>query len=153
MKRNISNAVKTVLEALELHYSHDGCIYHFGISDEMADFTIRIIAEEERDLLMIIGYYPVKVPEENMDTMCRAINTINYSISVGAFVIDPEDGEIAFRIAQNTEGGAISGDAVRMCLMQVISHLTDNYQEVMETLFGGSRMNFSFAPEKDATLS
>ena len=69
MKRNMIDIVETVLDDMELHYGHDGMVFHFTMSDDRADFPISIVALEERDLLMTIGYFPIKVGQQHLDRM------------------------------------------------------------------------------------
>jgi Uncharacterized conserved protein len=153
MKRNMIDIVETVLDDMELHYGHDGMVFHFTMSDDRADFPISIVALEERDLLMTIGYFPIKVGQQHLDRMCRKLNDINYSTTVGAFVIDPEDGDLSFRITHNTDGGAVNEETVKTCLLQVIARLRDCYEDVMATLYGGPQMSFMFSPERNAAHS
>ena len=153
MEQIIFSAVESVLESMELNYRSQDHFFWFTISDENADFSIRIVADEEKELLVVIGVYPVKVPRERIDPMCRVLNDLNSSTTVGAFVIDPDDGELSFRIANNVDGGAINEEIVRMCILQVISRLRDTYDGIMAAMYGGPRMEFAFCSEKDATQS
>ena len=153
MKQIICSAVESVLEGMELRFENQDKFYWFSISDENADFSIRIVADEEKELLVVIGVYPVKVPGTRFDPMCRVLNDLNCSTTVGAFVIDPDDGELSFRIANNVDGGAINEEIVSMCILQVISRLRDTYDGIMAAMYGGPRMEFAFCSEKDATQS
>lgn len=153
MRHNIKSIVETVLDTAQLSYENEGAVFTFSVSDDNADFPIRIIVDEEQELLLIIGYYPVKVTEQHMDRICRVVNDINYRTMVGAFVIDSADGELSFRVVQNVDDGAFSENMVRACIWQVVSRLSDCYEEVMSALFGGSRVNFTFPTERDAVRS
>lgn len=153
MEQIIGNAVEQVLDGLDLHYSHEEHSYRFIIQDNYADFPFTIVADEEKELLVVIGFFPVKVGGDHLDEVFKVINSINYRTTVGAFVIDPADGELSFRIAQNVDGGAVNQQVVRICLLQAISRLTDSYEEIMAGMFGGPRMNFSFSAEEEADQS
>lgn len=153
MRHNIKSIVETVLDTAQLSYENEGSIFTFNVSDDNAVFPIRIIIDEEQELLLIIGYYPVKVAEQHMDRICRVVNDINYRTMVGAFVIDSSDGELTFRVVQNVDDGAVNENMVRVCLWQVVSRLSDCYEEVMSALFGGPRMNFTFSTEQDTARS
>lgn len=150
METIIGNAVTSALDELELNYHHDGEIFTFTIGDDEADFRIRIIADEKNELLLTIGYFPVKISRANLDKMYKVINDLNDQHMIGAYVIDPEDGELIYRIANNVDGGAINEHIVQACFFQVINRLKNTYEDIMKAMYGGEQYTFTFA---DATSS
>lgn len=66
---------------------------------------------------------------------------------MGSFIIDSDDGELIFRLANNVDGGIINGSIVRICLFQVFLCLQQSYEDIMKAMYGGPQMTFTFASE------
>lgn len=144
METIIANAVTSALDMLELNYSHEGEVFTLIMGEEDANFKIRIFADEKNELLLTIGYFPVKVSRMNLDKMYKVINDLNNQNMIGAFVIDSEDGELTFRLANNVDSGAINEDVVIVCFFQVINRLKDTFNDIMKAMFGGEQFTFTF---------
>lgn len=144
----ICSTVASTLDEMELHYEQNGEFFSLTVSDDGADFTIRIIADEKNELLTAIGYFPVKISKANLDKMYKVINDLNYHTIMGSFIIDSDDGELIFRLANNVDGGIINGSIVRMCLFQVFLCLQQSYEDIMKAMYGGPQMTFTFADAK-----
>ena len=139
------STVASTLDELELHYKQDGELFTFTVGDDEADFPIRIVADEEKELLVVIGYFPVKISKANLDKMYKVVNDLNYQTMVGYFAIDSNDGELSFRLANNVDDGAINDAIVRACFFQVLSRLNNSYEEIMKAMYGGEQFTFTFA--------
>ena len=147
METVMCDTVAATLDEMELHYKHEGELFTFTVGDDEADFPVRIIADEENELLTTIGYFPVKISKTNLDKMYKFINDLNYKTMVGFFAIDSEDGELSFRLANNVDGGAINEGIVKACFLQVMFRLRNTYEDIMKAMYGGPQMNFTFASE------
>jgi len=143
----ICNTVASTLDEMELHYRHEGKVFNLTVGDDCADFPIRIIADEENELLVLIGYFPVKISKMNLDKMYKFINDLNYTTMVGSFIIDSDDGELSFRLANNVDGGAINEGIVKTCFLQVICRLRNTYDDIMNAMYGGDHYTFTFGDE------
>ena len=143
------STVASTLDELELHYKQEGELFTFTIGDDVADFQIRIVADEEKELLVVIGYFPVKVSKANLDKMYQVINDLNYQTMSGYFVIDSRDGELSFRLANNVDDGAINDAIIRACFFQVVSRLKNCYEDIMKAMFGGEQFTFTFADSSE----
>ena len=110
----VCSTVASALDGMGLHYRNEGELFLFNVGEDGADFSIRIIADDEKELLTTIGYFPVKVSRANLDRMYKVINDLNYDTFAGYFTIDSEDGELSFRLPNNVDGGHQRGD--RLCL-------------------------------------
>lgn len=144
METAISNAVTAALDKLELNYSHDGEVFSLTMSGDEADFRILIIADEKNELLLTIGYFPVKISKLNLDKMYKVINDLNDQHMIGSFSIDSNDGELIYRIANNVDGGAINEGIVHACFFQVWNRLRNTYNDIMKAMFGGEQYTFTF---------
>lgn len=139
------NTVVSTLDEMELHYKHEGELFTFSVGDDYSNFPVRIIADEENELLITIGYFPVKIPKAHLDKMYKFINDLNYKTMVGFFTIDSYDGELSFRLANNVDGGAINEGIVKTCFLQVMFRLRDTYEDIMKAMYGGEQCTFTFA--------
>ena len=137
--------VASTLDEMELHYKHEGELFTFSVGDDYADFHIRIIADEENELLTTIGFFPVKISMAHLDKMYKFINDLNYNTIAGFFAIDSDDGELSFRLANNVDGGAINEGIVKACFLQVMFRLRDTYEDIMKAMYGGEQYTFTFA--------
>lgn len=147
METIIANAVTAALDRLELNYNHEGEVFTLIMDCEDADFKIRIIADEQNEFLLTIGYFPVKISKIYFDKMYKVINELNCSLMVGAFVLDSEDGELVFRIGNNVDEGAINEQVVTACFFQVVNRLKNTYNDIMKAMFGGEQYTFTFGNE------
>lgn len=143
------STVASTLDELELRYKQDGELFTFTVGDDDADFAIRIVADEEQELLVVIGYFPVKISKANLDKMYKVVNDLNYQTMAGHFAIDSRDGELTFRLANNVDGGAINDAIVRACFLQVVSRLRNSYEEIMKAMYGGEQFTFTFADSSE----
>ncbi len=146
METIIANAVTAALDELELNYSHEDEIFTLVMSSDEADFKIRIVADEKRELLLTIGYFPVKISKTNLDKMYKVINDLNDQHMIGAYTIDSNDGELIFRMANNVDGGAINERVVLACFFQVYNRIRSNYEDIMKAMYGGEQFTFTFGP-------
>lgn len=143
MNEIISKTVASALDEMEIHYKKEGQIFIFSVGDDCADFPIRIIADEENELLTTVGYFPVKVPKMNLEKMYKFINEVNYKTMVGLFVIDSEDGELTFRLANNVDGGVINESIVKACFLQVMCRLSNTFEDIMKSIYGCEQFTLS----------
>ncbi len=145
MENLIRNTVKEALDELELRYRNvDDETFFLTMCCKEADFKIRLTADDEQEVLCIIGYFPVKVPESRLEAMYKVINDINYKLLVGSFAIDSDDGELIFQVVNNADGGAINNEVVKVCFKQTIMALKKYYGNIMKGMYGGEQYTFTF---------
>ena len=143
----ICNTVASTLDEMELHYKNEGQLFVLTVGDEYADFPIRIIADEEKEILTTIGYFPVKISKTYLDKMYKFINDLNYKTIAGSFTIDSDDGELSFRLANNVDDGAINEGIVKSCFLQVMMRLRNTYEDIMKAMYGGEQYTFTFGDD------
>ena len=153
MNDSVFLTVAEALDKLELHYRKEENVFHLVMNEEAADFTFLLVADDENEALTVVGYLPVKVPQDQIDRMCRVINDLNYKYPFGALVIDPEDGELSYRMANNVDDGAVNVKIVQTCFLQVLARLKYSYGEIMRSLFGGPQVTFRLPGGDDTTPS
>lgn len=145
MENLIRNTVKEALDELDLSYRNvDNKTFYLTMCCKEADFKIRLTADDEQEVLCIIGYFPVKVPESRLEAMYKVINDINYKLLVGSFAIDSDDGELIFQVVNNTDGGAINNAVVKTCFKHTVGTLKKFYETIMKGMYGGEQYTFTF---------
>lgn len=144
METTITNAVTSALDMLELNYNQDEELFTLVMSEDDADFKIRILADEKNELLLTIGYFPVKISKSNLDKMYKVINDMNNENLLGAFVIDSCDGELSYRVTNNVDDGAVNERVVIACFFQVVNRLKNTYDDIMKAMYGGEQYTFTF---------
>ena len=144
METTITNAVTSALDMLELNYNQDEELFTLVMSGDDADFKIRILADEKNELLLTIGYFPVKISKSNLDKMYKVINDMNNENLLGAFVIDSRDGELSYHVTNNVDDGAVNERVVIACFFQVVNRLKNTYEDIMKAMYGGEQYTFTF---------
>lgn len=140
----ISKTVESVLKDMDFDYEMDENLFNFKVSDEGADYDLRVVADDKNEILTVIGFYPVKASKDRIESMCRKLTDINHKKVIGFFAMDTEDGELSFRLANNVDEGAVNVGIVKSCICQVIMAMSKNYQDIMNALYGGGHFTFNF---------
>ena len=141
--------VESTLKGMGFQYENEGRFFRVIIENEDADYHFKIFGAEKQELLLIVGYFPIKVSKSNLDRMYKVVNDLNYKTTVGSFVIDSDDGELTFRVANNVDGGVINEKIVKVCLHHVAKTLMSSYEKIMSAMFGVPQMLFSFNGGKE----
>ncbi len=92
--------------------------------------------ETER-LIVINSILGIKVSEEKRAAIALLLTKLNYSVKVGAFQINPENGEVAFRTTQyilEENDGTAEELVGRLTLMNF--SVIDTYYEEIQTMVG-----------------
>ena len=144
------STVASTLDEMEIPYKQEGFLFKFTVSDDYADLDVRIIADDDNEVLTVVGFFPVKISNTNLDKMYKVINDINLKNLVGHYAINSEDGVLSFRLTNNVDGGAINEGIVKACFLQVMFRLRNTYEDIMKAMYGGEQYTFTFgAPAID----
>ena len=135
MEKKIYNTVETSLNNAELQYSIDDEIFRFGIKGEHANFDVRIVCEEEMELLMTIVTCSMCVPKNKIDRMCRWVAEKNYGLTLGEFKLDTSDGELSYRITCPLDKGAVNEDIVTVAYTNALRTFDNSYEEIIKTIY------------------
>ncbi|MBO4568647.1 MAG: YbjN domain-containing protein [Candidatus Methanomethylophilaceae archaeon] len=143
----ISDTVASVLDALDIRYLREEGEFNFRVGEDDGDITYCVSVDEEGEMLTVVGYFPVCVPQENVDRVCRLLNDLNEQSVIGAFSVDPEDRRPSFHLSNYVCGGAVKERIVQMCLLQVMGHVSHSFQAIARAMYGGEQYTFTFANE------
>lgn len=145
----IKNTVDSALSGMKLRYQNKGRLFELIIQNDNAAFRFKIVADDENDLLVVVGFFPVFIPKSSLECMYKYVNELNYKTVAGKFVINPDDGELTFRLATNVDGGAINEELVHVCLFMASTTLTSSFEDIMKAMFGGPQMVFTFGEKEE----
>lgn len=91
---------------------------------------------EEHGTVTMFSRGPAPAPPERHDELLRLFNQVNFGLTHGAWVLDPTDGEIRFRVGADLRGGTPSDEALqRMTLFTVLT--MDQAIPALEALLAG----------------
>lgn len=82
--------------------------------------------QEDEQRLVFYSVYPDAIPQAQRAAVAEYLTRINYSLSVGNFELDFDDGEVRFRTALDLEGVNLQKELFRPLLLSNIQTM-DNY--------------------------
>ena len=68
-----------------LTFEQKGEGFYFNLDDDYANLQFLIVADEEKEILTVIGYFPIKVAKEKLDKMYKLINELDGSTEPSLF--------------------------------------------------------------------
>ena len=143
MNNLINNTVESTLREIGLTFEHKGESFYFNLDDDYVNLPFLIVADEEKEILTVIGYFPIKVAKEKLDKMYMLINELNNMSLIGLFSIDSKDGELTFRLSNNVDGGAINTNIVKTCFLQALYRLRNCFNDIITTMYGEQQTTYS----------
>lgn len=98
----------------------------FPVEGECGSWLARVNAIEEDDLLFIVTAYPFQVAESARADAMVALAEMTSQMKLGAFYMDPSDGQINFRLGQKIPSGEERESWIGDWIM-VAMQVTDTY--------------------------
>ena len=74
------------------------------------------------------------VPEDKRFLMTSLLNKLNHSLILGHYVMDPEDGEISFRVSCPVDDGAINKTIVLVAIGNSITTMDNHLPELLSAI-------------------
>jgi hypothetical protein len=93
-----ASGLREFIEANHYEYADIGndC-YRLRFSGKNGDYNMFAQAGDDRGLVLVFTYGPVKVPEGRRRMVADYINRVNYGLALGCLEMNPEDGEVRAR--------------------------------------------------------
>ena len=135
MSTLINDTIVTALDNLELKYDHEGQSTTFMVTGHSAQYRVNVIGLEDKEMLIVQASFSVMIPEAKRPKMYKFISEFNYNRLMGLLVIDPEDGELSYRISNTVDQGAINEAVVKVCVLDALNTLDDNHDSIMEAIY------------------
>ena len=134
--KKIYDAVLHALEKMDIHFDYDqeNEVFDYRLSTELTTYRQRLVPLEEQELLLAITIFPIMVPEDKRFLMTSLLNKLNHSLILGHYVMDPEDGEISFRVSCPVDDGAINKTIVLVAISNSISTIDKHLPELLAAM-------------------
>lgn len=85
------------------------------------DVPLLFVPRPERDMLTVAITLPFVVKTDRFDAMTTALSTLNVRSYMGAWILNPERGEVYFRVTLPTLETEFTDDALRFVARVVLS--------------------------------
>jgi len=136
MKKKIYKTVEASLKGAEINYHvDDDIMFSFGVKGDHANFDVRLLCEDNTEVLLAAVTCGLCIPKDKIDRMCRWVVEKNYTLTLGEFKMDTRDGELSFRLACTLDGGAVNKDIVGVVISQVINIFDNSYEELVKAMY------------------
>lgn len=99
-------------------------------------FRIFIFLHEAMKTLNLSWYYPNNVPPNKRHVVRGLLNRLNHKVIVGKFVMNPEDGNLAYRISLSVKGTRFSMGQFDSFIGWGIWTADDYYPKFMSLIYG-----------------
>jgi hypothetical protein len=141
----IAQAFLRVIESRAWRYSRDENTIMVGLTLPCSRVSVNLTAMllDEGGQIEVIAKLPNKVPESRRPAAAEFITRANVELAIGCFLLDFVDGEVCFRTAIDTRGGAV-GDEMIETLIDVAWHTANRYYDAL------MRVTYGNAEPKDA---
>ena len=134
--KKIYDVVLRALEEMDIHFDYDqeNEVFNYRLSTELTTYRQRLVPLEEQELLLTITNFPIMVPEDKRFLMTSLLNKLNHSLILGHYVMDPEDGEISFRVSCPVDDGAINKTIVLVAIGNSITTMDNHLPELLSAI-------------------
>lgn len=108
------------------------------IKGDNGSYPCLAIVREGTDLFIFYAFSPTGVPEEARPAMAEALARANYSLGLGNFEMDWNDGELRYRTSVDGAGGDLGLDTVRSMIVATVGTF-DHYYPALLNVSKGER--------------
>ena len=97
------------------------------------DLIIHDLTEDEAVLFLVphIVYVSTNRRKEFAHLLCK----LNYMTLLGAYDMDPADGEVRFKVALPTDKAVITDEQISHCIGALITTLDETFSQISKPLF------------------
>lgn len=134
--KKIHETVLCALKELELTYNYDeeSGVFDYRIPTDNTSYYQRLLPLEELEILISVTTFPIMIPEDKRFMFVNLLNKLNLKLQLGYFVLDPEDGELTFRIVCPVDKGAINMAIVIVAIGNGINTMEKYFHEFLTAL-------------------
>ena len=145
---SVCEQVAVWLQANDMSYSEnpEGRYFALRVTGEHADFQMTIDAAGELPdaRLLVLAWYPVRVPGARRPAVADLLARINRSTWLGCMALDSNDGVVSVRTALPVDDGALTERQLEHVFYSTVN-LADRYLPgVCATAFGGAVPDLAF---------
>jgi len=107
------------------------------VQGENARFRMVLGARGDGPTFLCFALYDFSVPKERRESVCALINLVNYTILLGCFEMDQEDGELRYRLTFPLDGVEIADRQIERSVVVAAMMADRFYPAFMALLYGG----------------
>jgi len=124
-------------ESWQCRREGEGPYVDTGVRLDTGVFDMRVIADDEEEVLGLLISIAMVGPDEARPEVCELLVRANWLLDTGAFQMDFRDGEVQYRTLIDMEGTEPSVAMVRNMVLKGCHAVDFAYPGVMAVLFGG----------------
>jgi hypothetical protein len=87
--------------------------------------------------ILVHSIFPVRTPQARRVAVAELIARINFSLIIGNFELDMNDGEIRFKTSLNLADGRLTRAMFECLLLSNFSMMDEYWQNIMSVAYGG----------------
>lgn len=99
-------------------------------------WTFVASAEEAAKAFVFFSRAPMSCPPDRVDALVTFLNRVNFGLTMGAWAVDPGDGEIRFRYGIDVRDSEVTSERLRRATMYTVLTL-DHHLKGLEGLTRG----------------
>lgn len=133
----IATTIKDYLDSNEYNYHYDEKdeIFDMGFTLDNDRVKLRFFFDEEREWFSMVVFPSHAIPVGKVDKILPVINNINRKLLFGNFFVDPEDGELAFRMTASVDNRSINDTMVAVMMSTGLNTIDDHINDIMKALY------------------
>ena len=108
----------------------------FGYRGEDFPMDFHFVVDPDQQLIVVLSPQPVRVPQDKVADMARAVAAMNYRLVIGQFAFDQSSGFIYWKLAVPFRGSLISEEVFDYIIHGCI-HIVDEYNDKLIMLAKG----------------
>lgn len=116
----------------------DGPLALARVRGTAANYDVFLSADEATEIVRCSVLMPVRIPPARHGAVCELLNRVNYvEVGLGAFDIDPSDGQPRWRQSMDVEGGLLGTAMVHNMVSAGLGYCDRVWGRLMAVAFAG----------------
>lgn len=108
--------------------------FEAGFKGRNCNFKLRVLTNQEKEWMLVIGFPNFQVPQKYMEQAIRAANVLNRDRLFVLCYVDPDDGEVGYRYGLMVTPDT-SGEVIERAIWTVCSAADNDNADFMEAVF------------------
>lgn len=99
--------------------------------------TYRLILEayEKIDVFLVYAYISTKIPKKKYAAIAELLTRINFSVRLGGFQFDMDDGTLRYQCSVDVEGSSLSPRMVNSMVSAALSSADEYFPAIMQIAY------------------
>lgn len=129
------------LDEHDVHYRtlRDDQSFRTDLFGEVGMYQLVASVDPDDGLFQMVGYMPIRIPVGARPSIAELIARANYSLRVGKFEMDCDDGELCFQTAQILTDNSLEDLVVERLMITTVAMLDAYMPAVLSVIYGADR--------------